>query len=175
MAPSSKRAYATCWSVPGLLQPERLSLQPSTADPCLRSCPLLTCASAGDTQTLKGGSGSVYVDPLGPGVHKVLFEPSVCLWWVWGLSLNAISPLLPSCWGFSFALGCGVSFFGGIQHSPVDGCSISSRNFEVLSEENEHILLFLHSKLWELMMDREAWNAADYLYGVANSQMQVSD
>ena len=23
--------------------------------------------------------------------------------------LNANSPLLPSCWGFSFALGCGVS------------------------------------------------------------------
>ena len=32
------------------------------------------------------------------------------------LILNMISPLLPSCWGFSFALGCGVSFFGGIQH-----------------------------------------------------------
>ena len=23
--------------------------------------------------------------PLGPGVHKVLFEPSKCLWWVSGL------------------------------------------------------------------------------------------
>ena len=27
----------------------------------------------------------------------------------WGLILNVISPLLPSCWGFSFALGHGVS------------------------------------------------------------------
>ena len=26
--------------------------------------------------------------------------------------LNVILPLLPSFWGFSFALGCGVSFFG---------------------------------------------------------------
>ena len=34
--------------------------------------------------------------------------------------LNMISPLLLSCWGFSFALGHGVSFFGGIQHSPYD-------------------------------------------------------
>ena len=61
-------------------------------------------------EALKSRSGSVYVEPLGPGVHKVLSEPSVCLWCVWGLILNAISPLLPSSWGFSFALGCGVSF-----------------------------------------------------------------
>ena len=38
-----------------------------------------------------------------------MFEPSEHLWRVWGLILNANSPLLPSCWGFSFALGCGVS------------------------------------------------------------------
>ena len=60
---------------------------------------------------------------LGPGAHKVLFETSECLWWVWGLILNAISPLLPPCWGLSFAVGHGVSFFGCIQHSPVDGLS----------------------------------------------------
>ena len=48
---------------------------------------------------------------LGPGVREVLFEFSKHLWWVWGLILNAISPLLLSCQGFSFALGCGVSFF----------------------------------------------------------------
>ena len=35
--------------------------------------------------------------------------------------LNTILPLLPSCWGFSFALGHRVSVFDGIQHSPVDG------------------------------------------------------
>ena len=31
------------------------------------------------------------------------------LWWVWGLILNVISPLLPSCWSFFFALGCRIS------------------------------------------------------------------
>ena len=50
---------------------------------------------------------------LGPGTHKVLFEPSEHLWWVWGLILNTILPLLPSYWGFSFVLGHGVSVFGG--------------------------------------------------------------
>ena len=38
-----------------------------------------------------------------------LSEPSECRWQVWGLSLNVILPLLPSCWGFYFALGHGVS------------------------------------------------------------------
>ena len=72
-----------------------------------------------------------------PAVHKVLFELSEHLWWVWGLFLNAISPLLPSCWGFSFVLGHGVSFFGGIQHSLVDGCSVVSYNFGILTGEDE--------------------------------------
>ena len=105
---------------------------------------LLTHASTGDTQTLKGRSGSLSVGSLGPGVHKVLFEPSEHLWWVWGFILNVILPLLPSCWGFSFALGCGFFFFffGGIQHSPVDGCSAVSCNFGVLSGEDEHTSLY---------------------------------
>ena len=38
-----------------------------------------------------------------------MFEPSKHLWWIWGLILNSISPLLPSCWGFSFAHGCMIS------------------------------------------------------------------
>ena len=37
-----------------------------------------------------------------------MFELSECLWKAWGLILNAFLPLLPSCWGLSFALGCGV-------------------------------------------------------------------
>ena len=53
------------------------------------------------------------MEPLGPGVHKVSFEPSECLWQVWDLILNVILPLLPSCWGFFFVLECGVSFLVG--------------------------------------------------------------
>ena len=52
--------------------------------------PLLTRTAAGDSQTLKGRSGSFSVGS--PGVHKVLFEPSKHLWQVWGLILNAVSP-----------------------------------------------------------------------------------
>ena len=79
-----------------------------TQSPCPCGRPLLTCTFTGDTQTLKGRSGSVSVGS--PGAYKILFEPSEHLWQVWGLILNAILPLQPSCWGFSFALGCGVFF-----------------------------------------------------------------
>ena len=84
---------------------------------CPCSSPLLTHTSVGDTQTqfwlsLCGVSESWC--PQG------LFVPTDHLWQVWGLILNMISPLLPSLWSFSFALGCGVSFFGEIQHSPVN-------------------------------------------------------
>ena len=39
--------------------------------------------------------------------------------------------------GFSFSLGHEESFFGGIQHSLVNGCSAASFNFGVLAGEDE--------------------------------------
>ena len=112
-----------------------------TQSPCPCGRPPLTHTSARDTQTqfwlsLCGVSGS--------WCAQGLFEPSECLWWIWGLILNVILPLLPSCWGFSFAIGRGVSFFfffGGIQHSPVNGCSATTCNFGVLTE-GEHMSFY---------------------------------
>ena len=49
-----------------------------TQSPCPWSRPLLTCSSTGDTQILKGRSGSVSVGS--PGLHNILFEPSEHLW-----------------------------------------------------------------------------------------------
>ena len=77
-----------------------------TQSPCPCGRPLLTHTSTGDTQTqyclcLHGVFGS--------WCTQGLFEPSECLWRIWDLILNSISPLLPSCWGLSFALGHGVS------------------------------------------------------------------
>ena len=112
----------------GLLQKRLRNTQVCcTQSPCPCGRPLLTHTSTGDTQTLKGRSGLVSVGS--PDVHKVLFVPSKHLWRVWGLILNMILPVLPSCWGFSFALGHGISFLGGIQHSPVNGCSAVWCNF----------------------------------------------
>ena len=85
---------------PRLLYPEPLPLQQAT----------LTRASTGDAQTqfwlrLCGVSGS--------WCAQGLFEPSERLWRVRGLIVSAISPLLPSCWGFLFALGRGGSSLVG--------------------------------------------------------------
>ena len=131
IATSSKRAYATLRSaVPRAPAPVTGHCWPIAPQGTLRH---------------SGRSGSVSVGS--PGVHKVLFEPSKHLWQVWSLILNAILPLLPSCWGFSFALGHGVSFFGVIQHPPVSGCSAASCSFGVLTGEDEH-MSFYSATFW---------------------------
>ena len=87
MATSSKRAYAIqvcCTQSPR---------------PC--SSPLLAHNFTGDTQTHFCLS---LCGVFGPWCTQGLFEPSERLWWVWDLILNMISPLLPFCWSFSFAL-----------------------------------------------------------------------
>ena len=68
MATSSKMAYAACC----------VTQVCCSQSPCPLGRPLLTRASAGDTQTLKGSSGSVSVGSLGPGAHKVCLSlPSI--------------------------------------------------------------------------------------------------
>ena len=109
-----------------------------TQGPCLCGRPLQTHTSI-ESQALKERYGAVCVGSL--GVHKVLFEPSNLLWWVWGLILSMIFPLQPSCWDF-FDLGDRISFLGTIQHSLVDGCSAMSCKFGVLTGEDEHMSFY---------------------------------
>ena len=73
---------------------------------CPFSRPLQTRTSTGDAQTqfclsLCGVPGS--------WCTQGLFELSKHLWQELGFILNANSPFLPSCWGFSFAPGSGLS------------------------------------------------------------------
>ena len=55
-----------------------------------------------------------------------------------GFDFIMIVPLLPSPSGF-FVTGHWVSFFGGFQHSPVNGCSEDNCNFGALAEGDEHM------------------------------------
>ena len=77
-----------------------------TRSPCPCGSPLLTRTSTEDTQTQFCLS---LCQISGSWCTQGLFEPSEHFWRIWGLILNAILPFLPSCWGFSFALGRGVS------------------------------------------------------------------
>ena len=66
--------------------------------------------------------------------HKNFFGIIILQFMGWpmvgmGFDLFVIVPLLLSYCDFSFVLGCGVSFFGGFQHPPVNGCSKSSCDF----------------------------------------------
>ena len=111
---------------PGLLQPESLSPWQATTDSCLHR----KHSKAGLAQSLWG---------LWVLVHtRFCLSPPHIFGRYGVLILNLILPLLPSCWGVSFALGHVVSFFGGIQHSPIDGCLAACCNFAVFAEEDEH-------------------------------------
>ena len=63
MVTSYKRAYPTHYMIQTWC----------SQSPCPHSRSLLTCASTGDIQMLKGRSGSVFVGSLGPDAHMVLF------------------------------------------------------------------------------------------------------
>ena len=143
MATSSKRAYATGW-----VTQVAASRAPAPATSHCWPVPL---------KEIK-----VWLSFCGvPGSWRdnVLFEPSERLWQVWGLIPNATLPLLPSCWGFAFALGCGISFFGGIQHSPVNGYLAVSCNCGVHVWEDDAVKV-LHSvcqQIWKTQQWPQAW------------------
>ena len=104
--------------------------------------PLLTYISSGDTQTLKGRSGSVSCGVTAP------FPGSWCIW-------GFVGALQTSLAGMRFDFKCDftpptvllglllcswseVSFFGGIPHSHVDGCSAARCNFGIFAGEDEY-------------------------------------
>ena len=70
------------------------------------------------------------------------------VWALWaslagmGFDSECDSAPLPSCWRFSFAFGCGVSFFGGIQHPPVNSYSAASCSFGVLTGGDERMSFY---------------------------------
>jgi len=96
MTTSSKRVYAI-----------NLVYARSTA-PKAPAPAAVHCWLTSPQETLKHSFVSVSVGSLGPGTHEVCLSP-LRVSGGYGFILNMISPLLPPCWGFSFAVGCGVS------------------------------------------------------------------
>ena len=73
------------------------------------------CWSMPPQETLKHWKAGVALWGLWVLVHARFFEPFEHLWLVCSLTLNMILPLLPSCWGLSFAFGDGVAFLVGLN------------------------------------------------------------
>ena len=104
MVTSSKKTYATSFTFHD---------HNCCQSPCLCGRPQLTCAYTGDTQTLKGRSGSVSC-----GGHCsfpwILVHIKFCLCplsfsgsvWVWALILDLTVPLLHFCCGTSLQFIC---------------------------------------------------------------------
>ena len=116
--------------------------------PCPCGRPPQNCTSTGDTQK------QFYLNLCGiPGswCAQSLFEPSVCLWWEWGLIPNTNSPLLPSCWGFSFALGCGVSLHSHSSAYCLTGVSLTlDVGYHLLETCNSSAALEISSRKLEI-------------------------
>ena len=111
--------------------------------PCSRPPP--THASTGDSWPYSQASvGSLLWGHcsflLGASAHKVLFDLWVSPVDMRFDSKHHFAPPATLLW-LSFAFGHGVSFFGGMQHSPLDGCSEASCNFGVIAGEDERISL----------------------------------
>ena len=108
-------------SYPGLLHPEPLPLQQATADPYLRGGStqvwLSLCGVSG-SWCAQGFVGVLLASLAGMGFDsKCDFAPPTIL-------LGLL--LCPWMWD---------TFFGGMQHSPVDGYSAVSCNFGILTED----------------------------------------
>ena len=95
MFASSKRAYSiprsTAPRAPGPTAPAAVHFWPVPLEETLKHSSVCLCGVSGSWCT------------------QNMLDLSKYLWWLWGLILNVILPLIPSCWGFSFALGLGVS------------------------------------------------------------------
>ena len=105
MANSSKRTDATCCA-------SQICCSQSPIPAAGHSWPMSL------QETFKHSKAGLVQSPVGvcdpfiwSSCTEVLFVPFECLWRIWDLLVNAIVPLLPSHQGFSFVLGCRVSFF----------------------------------------------------------------
>ena len=82
-----------------------------------------------------------------------------------GFDFIVIVLLLPSCCGFFFVFGHGVSFFGMFQHPSMDGCSIGSGDFGNLKGGDEHLSFYF--AIWNQKLVNISYHCAIRLFLVS--------
>ena len=75
-----------------------------------------------------------------------MFKSSEWLWQVWDLILKASSPFLLSCWGSSFALGCGIS--------PQSRSSVEQQMWGISSLEEISSLIYVYMCVYIFLIYR---------------------
>ena len=75
-----------------------------------------------------------------------------------GFDFIVMAPLLPSNCGCCFVFGCGVSFFGGFQCPPVNGCSTASCSFGALTGGDEHMTFYFAMLNWKPVLLKFIFN-----------------
>ena len=146
MATSSKRTDATCHT----------SQVCCTQSPCLCIRPLLTGASSGVTQAVRGQSDSVSCGV--PGSWSAQGFVWALRAFLAGMEFDAkhnFSPLAILLGLLLCPWMLGI-FFVGILHSSVFDCSVVSCNFRVLTRDDEHIFL-LHYLVWAYSSCSQKW------------------
>ena len=73
-----------------------------------------------------------------------------------GFDFILFAPLQPSCCWFFFVFGHRVSFSGGFQHPPVDGCFTTSCDFGALAGEDERTSFYSTRQILNHWITKEA-------------------
>ena len=94
-----------------------------------------------------------------------------------GFDFIGIMPLLSSRCSFFFVSGCAVTFFGGFQHLPVDGCSTASCNFGAFMGGDGHMSYFaiLNRKPLSIIFKHAKDLRLKYLRMLLNEKTEMSE
>ena len=110
--------------------------------PCSR--PLSVQSSARYCWTLKASLALSLVASLFLSSGSWYTQDFVCAFWasLVNMGFDSTRDFAPPTILLGLLLWPWMSFFGGIQHSPVDGCLAASGNFGVLAGKDEHTCFY---------------------------------
>ena len=139
---------------------------PKSAAPRSPTPVAVHCCPIPSQETLKQFCLSLY-GIFGSQCAQGLFEPSEPVCQVWGLILNKISPILVSCWGFSFALGHGISpqSCSSMGQPPLQHCAAELKDDAVktLKDDAVKVLHSICQQIWKTQQWPQDWKRSIFI------------